>query len=162
MKNIFLNTLFLFVSIISFAQTSDISISVRDAETNEPLLGATVYFEELEKGAVTDFDGIARFTEIPNGNLIIKISYIGFETIETTIDVGTKTAFDFKLESGGNELDEVVIQSSRSTRTVRKTTKRIEFIGAEELSEKSSNEPNEYFNGTSGKYRHTDATNFVK
>ncbi|MDX8554681.1 TonB-dependent receptor [Tenacibaculum sp. 1B UA] len=141
MKNIFLNTLFLFVSIISFAQTSDISISVRDAETNEPLLGATVYFEELEKGAVTDFDGIARFTEIPNGNPIIKISYIGFETIETTIDVGTKTAFDFKLESGGNELDEVVIQSSRSTRTVRKIPTRIEFIGAEELSEKAVMNP---------------------
>ncbi|WP_299009821.1 TonB-dependent receptor [uncultured Tenacibaculum sp.] len=141
MKNIFLNTLFLFVSIITFAQTSDISISVKDAETNEPLLGATVYFEELEKGAVTDFDGIATFTEIPNGNHIIKISYIGFKTIETTIDVGTKKEFAFKLESGGNELDEVVIQSSRSTRTVRKIPTRIEFIGAEELSEKAVMNP---------------------
>lgn len=141
MKNIFLNTLFLFTSIITFAQTSDISISVSDAETNEPLLGATVYFEELEKGAVTDFDGIATFTEIPNGNHIIKISYIGFKTIETTIDVGTKKEFDFKLESGGNELDEVVIQSSRSTRTVRKIPTRIEFIGAEELGEKAVMNP---------------------
>lgn len=141
MKNIFLNTLFLFVSIISFAQTSDISISVSDAETNEPLLGATVYFEELEKGAVTDFYGIATFTEIPNGNHIIKISFIGFKTIETTIDVGTKKEFAFKLESGGNELDEVVIQSSRSTRTVRKIPTRIEFIGAEELSEKAVMNP---------------------
>ena len=141
MKNIFLNTLFLFVSIITFAQTSDISISVSDAETNEPLLGATVYFEELEKGAVTDFDGIATFTEIPNGNHIIKISYIGFKTIETTIDVGTKKEFAFKLESGGNELDEVVIQSSRSTRTVRKIPTRIEFIGAEELGEKAVMNP---------------------
>ena len=85
MKHIFLNTLFLFISLISFAQTSDISISVSDADTNEPLLGATVYFEELEKGAVTDFEGIAKFTEIPNGNHTIKISYIGFETFETTI-----------------------------------------------------------------------------
>ena len=141
MKNIFLNTLFLFVSIISFSQTSDISISVSDAETNEPLLGATVYFEELEKGAVTDFDGIATFTEIPNGNHIIKISYVGFKTIETTIEVGTKKVFSFKLESGGNELDEVVIQSSRSTRTVRKIPTRIEFIGAEELSEKAVMNP---------------------
>lgn len=141
MKNIFLNTLFLFVSIISFSQTSDISISVKDAETNEPLLGATVYFEELEKGAVTDFYGIATFTEIPNGNHIIKISYIGFKTIETTIDVGTKKEFAFKLESGGNELDEVVIQSSRSTRTVRKIPTRIEFIGAEELGEKAVMNP---------------------
>lgn len=141
MTNIFLNTLFLFVSIISFSQTSDISISVSDAGTNEPLLGATVYFEELAKGAVTDFYGIATFTEIPNGNHIIKISYIGFKTIETTIDVGTKKEFAFKLESGGNELDEVVIQSSRSTRTVRKIPTRIEFIGAEELGEKAVMNP---------------------
>ena len=88
---------------------------ITDSETNEPLLGATVYFEELEKGAVTDFDGIANFTEIPDGNHIIKISYLGFKTIETTIEIGTKKIFSFKLESGGNELDEVVIQSSRST-----------------------------------------------
>ncbi|MGB3151144.1 MAG: carboxypeptidase-like regulatory domain-containing protein, partial [Maribacter sp.] len=115
MKKVFLNTLFLMLSIISFAQTSDISISVSDAETDGPLLGATVYFEELEKGAVTDFDGIATFTEIPNGNQTVKISYVGFKTIETTIEVGTKKEFSFKLESGGNELDEVVIQSSRST-----------------------------------------------
>jgi iron complex outermembrane receptor protein len=141
MKNILLNTLFLFVSIITFAQNSDISIFITDSETNEPLLGATVYFEELEKGAVTNFDGIATFTEIPNGNQTIKISYVGFKTIETTIDVGTKKEFAFKLESGGNELDEVVIQSSRSTRTVRKIPTRIEFIGTEELGEKAVMNP---------------------
>ena len=141
MKKVFLNTLFLMVSIISFAQTSDVSISVNNAQTDEPLLGATVYFEELEKGAVTDFDGIATFTEIPNGNQTIKISYVGFKTIETTIEIGTKKVFSFKLESGGNELDEVVIQSSRSTRTVRKIPTRIEFIGVEELGEKAVMNP---------------------
>jgi len=141
MKKLFLNTLFLMVSIISFAQTSDISISVNNAQTDEPLLGATVYFEELDKGAVTDFDGIATFTEIPNGNQTIKISYVGFKTIETTIEIGTKKVFSFKLEPGGNELDEVVIQSSRSTRTVRKIPTRIEFIGVEELGEKAVMNP---------------------
>ena len=141
MKKVFLNTLFLMLSIISLAQTSDISISVSDAETDGPLLGATVYFEELEKGAVTDFDGIATFTEIPNGNQTVKISYVCFKTIETTIEVGTKKEFSFKLESGGNELDEVVIQSSRSTRTVKKIPTRIEFIGVEELGEKAVMNP---------------------
>lgn len=90
----------LMLSIISFAQTSDISISVSDAETDGPLLGATVYFEELEKGAVTDFDGIATFTEIPNGNQTVKISYVGFKTIETTIEVGTKKRVLFQARIG--------------------------------------------------------------
>ena len=141
MKKAYVTILCLALSLISFAQTSDVSIFVADTETNQPLPGATVYFEELEKGAITNFDGIATFTEIPNGNQAVKISYVGFRTIETTIEVGTKKEFSFKLESGGNELDEVVIQSSRSTRTVRKIPTRIEFIGAEELGEKAVMNP---------------------
>ena len=123
------------------AQTSDIQIKILSEAENEPLLGATVYFPELEKGAVTDFDGIATFTEIPNGVQKLKISYIGFTSINTSIEVGTQKVFTFQLESGGNELDEVVIQSTRSTRTVKKIPTRIEFIGAEELTEKAIMNP---------------------
>ena len=91
------------------AQTSDIQIKVVSESENEPLFGATVYFEELEKGAVTDFDGIATFTEIPNGEHIIIISFLGFETLKTTILIPNNSDLIFKLKSGGNELDEVVI-----------------------------------------------------
>ncbi len=123
------------------AQTSDIQIKVISETDNEPLLGATIYFKELEKGAVTNFDGIATFSEIQNGNQIIKITYIGFEPVETTIDIGIKKIFSFKLKSSENELDEIVIQSTRSTRTVKKIPTRIEFIGAEELGEKAIMNP---------------------
>ncbi|APY00910.1 TonB-dependent receptor [Lacinutrix venerupis] len=123
------------------AQTSDIQIKVITESESEPLLGATVYFEQLEKGAVTDFDGIATFTNIPDGQHQIIISYIGFETLKTTIQIPNNSDLIFKLKSGGNELDEVVIQSSRSTRTVKKIPTRIEYIGAEELSEKAIMNP---------------------
>ena len=123
------------------AQTSDIQIKVTSETDNEPLIGATIYFKELEKGAVTNFDGIATFSEIQNGNQIIKITYIGFEPIETTIDIGIKKIFYFNLKSSENELDEIVIQSTRSTRTVKKIPTRIEFIGAEELGEKAIMNP---------------------
>ncbi|WP_405210528.1 TonB-dependent receptor [Dokdonia sp. Asnod2-E02] len=123
------------------AQTSDIQIKVLTEADNEPLLGATVYFEALEKGAVTDFDGIATFTEIPDGQHQIIISFLGFETFETTIQIPSNSALVFKLKEGGNQLDAVVLQSSRSTRTVRKIPTRIEFIGAEELGEKAIMNP---------------------
>jgi len=123
------------------AQTSDIQIKVVSETENEPLFGATVYFEELEKGAVTDFDGIATFNEIPNGKHIIIVSFLGFETLKTTIQIPSNSDLIFKLKSGGNELDEVVLQSSRSTRTVKKIPTRIEFIGVEELGEKAIMNP---------------------
>ncbi len=50
-------------------------------------MGATVYFEALEKGAVTNFDGIAEFTEIPNGQHQIIISFLGFETMKLTVQI---------------------------------------------------------------------------
>ena len=123
------------------AQTSDIQIKVVSESENEPLLGATVYFEVLEKGAVTDFDGIANFTEIPNGEHNIIISYLGFETLKVTIQIPGNSDLIFKLKGGENSLDEIVLQSSRSTRTVKKTPTRIEFIGVEELGEKSIMNP---------------------
>ena len=123
------------------AQTSDIQIKVISESENEPLFGATVYLEKLEKGAVTDFDGIATFNEIPNGEYIIIVSYLGFETLKTTIQIPSNSDLIFKLKSGGNELDEVVLQSSRSTRTVKKIPTRIEFIGVEELGEKAIMNP---------------------
>ena len=52
------------------------------------------------------------------------------------------TCFSAKAQtSGGNELDEVVLQSSRSTRTVKKIPTRIEFIGVEEMGEKAIMNP---------------------
>ncbi len=123
------------------AQTTDIQIKVITEAENEPLMGATVYFEALKKGAVTNFDGIAEFTEIPDGKHQIIISFLGFETFETTIQIPSNNELVFKLKEGGNQLDAVVLQSTRSTRTVRKIPTRIEFIGAEELGEKAIMNP---------------------
>ena len=123
------------------AQTSYLKIKVISESENEPLFGATVYFEELEKGAVTDFDGIATFNEIPNGEHIIIVSFLGFETLKTTIQIPINSTLIFKLKNSGNQLDEIVLQSSRSTRTVKKIPTRIEFIGTEELGEKAIMNP---------------------
>ncbi|WP_010521443.1 TonB-dependent receptor [Aquimarina agarivorans] len=123
------------------AQTSDIQIKVITEAESEPLMGATVYFEALDKGAVTNFDGISEFSNIPNGQHQIIISFLGFETLETTIQVPNENELIFKLDESGSTLEEVIIQSTRSTRTVKKIPTRIEFIGAEELGEKAIMNP---------------------
>ena len=71
----------------------------------------------------------------------MQISYLGFETIEKSITVPSNEAIIFFLKEDENALDEVIVQSSRSTRTVKKIPTRIEFIGAEELGEKAVMNP---------------------
>jgi len=131
----------LILCLSSMAQTSDIQIKVITEAESEPLMGATVYFEALNKGAVTNFDGVTEFSNIPNGQHQIIISFLGFETLEIAIQVPSEKELIFKLEESGSTLEEVIIQSTRSTRTVKKIPTRIEFIGAEELGEKAIMNP---------------------
>ncbi|MGD1947905.1 MAG: TonB-dependent receptor domain-containing protein [Croceivirga sp.] len=118
-----------------------LEIKVLTKKEKEPLLGATVYIASLDKGATTNFDGIAILGEIPNGTYEIQISYLGFETREISISVPTATELIFYLEESTNALDEVVVQSTRSTRTIQRIPTRIEYIGAEELGEKAIMNP---------------------
>ncbi|MEM6380883.1 MAG: carboxypeptidase-like regulatory domain-containing protein, partial [Bacteroidota bacterium] len=63
------------------AQTSEITITVISESEENPIPGATVYFEALNQGTITDFEGIATFNEIPHGTHAVSISYLGFETL---------------------------------------------------------------------------------
>jgi len=137
MNKVMLSLMLIFLSLFAMnAQSSDITIKVVSATENEPLIGATVYFELLQKGAVTSFDGVASFTDIPNGTYSLTVSYIGFEALNTTLQIPNSSKIIFSLNPAGNELDAVVLQSTRSTRTIRRIPTRIELIGEEELGEK--------------------------
>lgn len=121
------------------AQKSDIQIQV--VSENEAVIGANVYLESEQKSAVTDAYGKVHFSNISNGKQKITISYLGFETLKKTIQIPSQSVFVFHLEPNENELEEVVLQTSRTSRTVRKIPTRIEFIGSEELEEKATMNP---------------------
>jgi iron complex outermembrane receptor protein len=121
------------------AQKSDIQIQV--VSENEAVIGANVYLESEQKSAVTDADGKAQFSNISNGKQNIIITFLGFETLKKTIQIPSQTVFVFHLKPNENELEEVVLQTSRTSRTVRKIPTRIEFIDGEELEEKATMNP---------------------
>jgi iron complex outermembrane receptor protein len=125
---------------VGYAQNT-LEIKIFTDKEKEPLLGASVYIETLNKGAITNFDGVAFLEDIPNGEYKLQISFLGFETLEKLITIPSNEELIFYLKESSNALDEVVLQSTRSTRTVRKIPTRIEFIGAEELGEKAIMNP---------------------
>jgi iron complex outermembrane receptor protein len=123
------------------AQNKSIKIKVLSATDQSVLIGATVYFDTLDKGAITDFDGIASFNAIPAGKHSLVISYLGFESKRTTIDLSIGSQFEYSLTPLENQLEEVILQASRSTRTIENIPTRIEIIGGEELAEKAFMNP---------------------
>ncbi|SEB47242.1 iron complex outermembrane recepter protein [Tenacibaculum sp. MAR_2009_124] len=104
-------------------------------------MGATIYIKELKKGATTNFNGIVEMNNIPNGNYQITISFIGFESINTTLKIPAQSPINFELKEISNQLETVVLQTTRNTRTIKRIPTRIEFIGTEELGEKAIMNP---------------------
>lgn len=117
-------------------------IKVLNKEEQKPLLGVTIYIETIQKGSTTDASGIAILEDLPQGQHRLEISFVGFESVVQTIEIPhSNDLLTILLEEKGNHLEEVVLQSTRSSRTIQRTPTRIEFIGGGELKEKGLMSP---------------------
>jgi iron complex outermembrane receptor protein len=136
----------LFVALIScntlFAQNT-FRATIKDADTKEALIGATAVLKSAANGATTNENGIVIIERIPDGEQVIEFSYLGYESQQQKIvfPLSSSDTVQIFLESSTDELEEIVVSSTRSTRTIENIPTRMEFIGVEELDEKASMKP---------------------
>ncbi|MBO6523683.1 MAG: TonB-dependent receptor [Balneolaceae bacterium] len=115
-----------------------------DHESEEPLIGVSVYFPVLETGGTTNGEGYVEVRNIPDGELEIIISYVGYETLSTTLLFPLSDELQnqvFELDHSHEEFEEIVVNSTRSSRTIEDSPTRVEFIAGEELAEKGNMKP---------------------
>ena len=117
-----LYTLFisLFTLTISAQDKYTISGSVYDKKGNETLIGATIFFPDLNIGTTTNEYGFYSIT-ISKGTHIITVSYLGFSDESKIIELNNKTSLDFYLSESSQALDEVVIQTDIEKINIKST-----------------------------------------
>lgn len=98
--------IFLFTpfSLMSQSQTL-VKGKVIEADTKQPIPGATIMIDKSTRGVTTDVDGTFELRAAPNEKLVI--SFIGLES--KTIVVGDETYFEVELSPAVSELDEVTV-----------------------------------------------------
>lgn len=102
------------------AQSGVIQGYVKDATTNEPLIGATIRIENTQLGAITDLDGFYSLA-LPVGQYAITCSYISFieqKIIGISLLQDQKLSFDFQMEPEVTQIEAVVITASAKRSTV--------------------------------------------
>lgn len=104
----FLLTLILLTLSLNAAAQNTLSGRVIDAKTNEPIIGATLYNENNQKGLVTDIEGKFTVTGIDRWPVRLSIRYIGYTSTVQTIDQ-TQESVVLLLEEDNKFLDEVVV-----------------------------------------------------
>ncbi|MDA0888305.1 MAG: TonB-dependent receptor [Bacteroidetes bacterium] len=102
--------LFILISVgfASYAQSYTLSGSITAADTQETLLGVTVYAQSTTSGTVTNNYGVYSLT-LPKGNYRIVFKNLGFKTNILEVSLDRDQVLNVSLEPQSEELDEVVV-----------------------------------------------------
>lgn len=111
MKKYLLIISFYLLPFIAAAQHT-ISGTVKDAQTGETLIGATVYDTVSRKGAATNQHGRYSLT-LKNEEAVLRVSFVGCETQYISLTLKANQRVDVKLKSSYT-LKEVVIVGQRT------------------------------------------------
>ncbi len=143
MKNFILPLLAILYTSLTFGQNTFNAI-IKDSDSKEALIGATAFLQGTTIGASSDHNGLIEIKNIPDGKQIIIFNYIGYQEKAVTFNfplTKTETLEILLSVDEGEELEEVVISSTRSSRTIDNIPTRIEAISGEELEEKGNMKP---------------------
>jgi outer membrane receptor for ferrienterochelin and colicins len=126
----------------TFAQNTFDAL-VKDAESGNPLIQATAILKGTTLGASSGNDGRLQIFNVPNGAQTIQFSYVGYVSQELTFvfPLSDQQPAVVLLKPAEEELEEIVITSTRSSRTIVDIPTRVEFIAGEELDEKANMKP---------------------
>lgn len=92
MKNYLL--LFLLSISVVFAQKGSIKGIVTDLDNGDPLIGANIIIDGTTMGAATDTEGAYLISNVPAGEHLLKITYIGYEVKEQSYLLAQKARRD--------------------------------------------------------------------
>ena len=120
-----------------------ISGKVTDANSNQPLIGASIVIKGTTKGTITDTSGLFKL-KADRGNTL-KVSYVGYQAKE--IQVTAKTSYKIALMPGKGLEEFVVVGYGTQEKT--DVTGAVERIKAEDLNEGSVTNPLQQIKGRS-------------
>jgi iron complex outermembrane receptor protein/outer membrane receptor for ferrienterochelin and colicins len=128
------------ISFISNAQQK-LHLKIVERETKIPV-PASIILKSTPKGYSADSNGAALILFAANGDYTLVVSAAGYEEKETNIRIPySSDTLEIELESTQDDMEEIIVQSTRISRTIANIPTRVETIAFEEIDEKSNMRP---------------------
>lgn len=141
MKNALILLLIAVFYINPISAQNTIIVLIQDSLTKEPLIAANVLLAGTTNGTSTDGNGKAKISNIPNGTQSFTFSYVGYKEIEVTYTFPiSDSLLVISLSADSDIIEEVVIEGTRSNRTIGDSPTRVEVL-TEEIDEASTMDP---------------------
>jgi len=125
---------------LSAQDTGSISGIVKDAENDQPLIGAQVYVAGSSVGTVADANGNYSLS-LSAGATTITVSFVGYssQTIDVNIQAGQNSIMNFNLTTDIFGLDAVIVTATFSERTQFESPLSITSVDSKGLQRLASN-----------------------
>ncbi|MES3631062.1 MAG: SusC/RagA family TonB-linked outer membrane protein [Longimonas sp.] len=135
--------LLIFLPGLVSAQEGNISGTVIDGTTEDPLPGATVQIVGTSIGAATNADGEYELVGIPAGEQTVRFSFVGYDALEEQVEVlpGETITVDAALIPGSAELDQIVVTGVSVGTDTRKLGFTVSKVGGDQLQEVPGTDP---------------------
>lgn len=138
MKQLFV--LFLLLATHSLCQGQhSLTVIIKDIRTHEPLPGASVTISGTSRGASTDTTGRAVLSGMTAGKYSLQVGFTSYEQQTITFNLPVPgDSVVILLSPAEKEMGEVIVSSTRSSRSIRDLPTRVEVLNSEELEEKGN------------------------
>jgi iron complex outermembrane receptor protein len=136
MKNLFVLTISMIISIGTFAQNS-LTGKVTDPKTG-PLEGAVIYIPDLKTGAASHADGTYTINNLPKGTFLIEVRYLGYTQNTQTVKIEGAVTLDIPMTPSAFQENEVVVTGNSLAQSATQTPQQTSEISNEYLNEHSS------------------------
>jgi hypothetical protein len=112
--------LILFIPFFCFSQQKvTLSGTISDSQTNETLIGVSLFVPEINASAITNEYGFYSLT-LPPGEYTIRITSLGYQSVEEAISLTQDTKRNFSLSESTQQLNEVVVTDTKKRAEIRR------------------------------------------
>ena len=91
-----------------------LDLTVKDKDTKEAVIMATIQLQPTGAMAVTDMNGRASVKNVEAGTYTVNITYVGYEPVSTQVKVSKNVKLDFQLVPTTLALNEVTVTAKQN------------------------------------------------
>lgn len=111
------------LSVAAQAQTGTVRGFVYEEASGEPVIYTNAYLRGTSKGASTDLNGYFSISDVPAGDYVLEVTYLGFDTLRKNVVVTANRISDVTLflKKSSVQMQEVEISADRQERLTNVT-----------------------------------------
>ena len=114
------------------ADVTMVTGNIVDRDTNEPIIGATIFVKETGQGTDSDENGQFQLSLTP-GSYTLLIQYIGFQDRQIPVRIVSSGMLDIALNRSSILLDEVVVEAKKRDENIQSVEVGVSRVNMREI-----------------------------